>query len=104
MVWVKDELWFINICFFCFCIFGYFNSFVFRWWFFFVIGYDLIDWCYLNGFCLKNDLLKYVIVLGEIDIVVGWRKNKVNGGILIDIEINEVLIWNLFMFYFFRWY
>ncbi|MDT9341801.1 TIGR03032 family protein, partial [Trichodesmium erythraeum 21-75] len=104
MAWVKDELWFINTRFSCLCTLGHPNSFVPRWRPPFVTGYDLTDRCHLNGFCLKNDLPKYVTALGETDTAAGWRKNKANGGILIDIETNEVLIRNLSMPHSPRWY
>jgi uncharacterized protein (TIGR03032 family) len=40
---------------------------------------------------------KYVTALGETDTAGGWRANKANGGLLIDIEKNEILLRGLSM-------
>lgn len=104
MAWAKDELWFINTRFSCLCHLGHPNSFVPKWRPPFITGYDLTDRCHLNGFCLKNDLPKYATALGETDTSAGWRKNKANGGILIDIETNEILMRGLSMPHSPRWY
>ncbi|NEP79565.1 MAG: TIGR03032 family protein [Okeania sp. SIO3B3] len=104
MAWAKDELWFINTRFSCLCTLGHPNSFVPRWRPPFISGYDLTDRCHLNGLCLKNDLPKYATALGETDTAAGWRKNKANGGILMDIETNEILMRGLSMPHSPRWY
>ncbi|MGD1808517.1 TIGR03032 family protein [Dapis sp. BLCC M126] len=104
MAWAKDELWFINTRFSCLCTLGHPNSFVPRWRPPFITGYDLTDRCHLNGLCLKNDQPKYATALGETDTSAGWRKNKANGGILMDIETNEILIRGLSMPHSPRWY
>ena len=104
MAWSKDELWFINTRFSCLCTLSHPNSFLPRWRPPFITGYDLTDRCHLNGFCLKNDLPKYATALGETDTAAGWRKNKANGGILIDIETNETLMRGLSMPHSPRWY
>ncbi len=104
MAWAKDELWFINTRFSCLCTLGHPHSFVPRWRPSFISGYDLTDRCHLNGFCLKNYQPKYATALGETDTAAGWRKNKANGGILIDIETNEILMRGLSMPHSPRWY
>ena len=104
MAWAEDELWFINTRFSCLCTLGHPNSFVPRWRPPFISGYDLTDRCHLNGFCLKNNQPKYATALGETDTAAGWRKNKANGGILIDIETNEILMRGLSMPHSPRWY
>ena len=47
---------------------------------------------------------KYATALGETDRVGGWRENKANGGVLIDVEANEVLLRGLSMPHSPRWY
>ena len=47
---------------------------------------------------------KYVTALGETDTAVGWRANKAKGGILMDIESNEILLRGLSMPHSPRWY
>jgi uncharacterized protein (TIGR03032 family) len=104
MAWVQDELWFINTRFSCLCTLGHPNSFVPRWRPHFITGYDLTDRCHLNGLSLKNGQPKYVTALGETDTPAGWRQNKVNGGILIDIETNNIISRGISMPHSPRWY
>ncbi|MGB3404032.1 MAG: TIGR03032 family protein [Microcoleaceae cyanobacterium] len=104
MAWVKDELWFINTRFSCLCTLGHPNSFVPRWRPNFITGYDLTDRCHLNGLSLKNGKPKYVTALGETDTPAGWRQNKADGGILIDIETNHIISRGISMPHSPRWY
>jgi tetratricopeptide (TPR) repeat protein len=43
-------------------------------------------------------------MLGHTDEPLGWRKNKINGGLLIDIKTNEILAKGLSMPHSPRWY
>ncbi len=104
MAWVGDELWFANTRFSCLCTLDREFSFVPRWTPPFVTGYDLTDRCHLNGLGLKEGQPKYITALGETDTPGGWRKNKANGGILMDIETNDVLVRGLSMPHSPRWY
>ncbi|MGB3535931.1 MAG: TIGR03032 family protein [Microcoleaceae cyanobacterium] len=104
MAWVHDELWFINTRFSCLCTLGHPSSFVPRWRPDFITGYDLTDRCHLNGLSLRNGQPKYVTALGKTDTPGGWRQNKVNGGILIDIETNHIISHGLSMPHSPRWY
>ncbi len=104
MAWSEDELWFINTRFSCLCTLGHPNSFVPRWRPHFITGYDLTDRCHLNGLTLKNGQPKYVTALGETDTPAGWRQNKVNGGIIIDIETNHIITRGISMPHSPRWY
>jgi len=47
---------------------------------------------------------QYVTALGTTDIAGGWRANKHSGGILMDIETNEILLKGLSMPHSPRWY
>jgi uncharacterized protein (TIGR03032 family) len=47
---------------------------------------------------------KYVTALGATDTQGGWRANKANGGLLMDIETNEILLRGLSMPHSPRWY
>ncbi len=55
------------------------------------------DRCHLNGMTLKDGVPKYVTALGKADEPGGWRENKLNGGILMDVDSNEVLLDGLAM-------
>ncbi|MGL5080428.1 MAG: TIGR03032 family protein [Microcoleaceae cyanobacterium] len=104
MAWAGDELWFINTRFSCLCTLGHPNSFVPRWRPPFVTAYDLTDRCHLNGLGLRDGKPKYVTALGETDTPAGWRQNKVNGGILMEIDTNEILVRGISMPHSPRWH
>ncbi len=53
---------------------------------------------------MVDGLPKYVTALGETDEAVGWRKNKANGGVLLDVSANEIVAKKLSMPHSPRWY
>lgn len=55
------------------------------------------DRCHLNGMTLKDGVPKYVTALGKSDEPGGWRENKLKGGILMDVDTNEILLEGLAM-------
>jgi uncharacterized protein (TIGR03032 family) len=104
MAWGRDGLWFVNTRFSCLCTLDSDHSFVPRWRPAFVTALTPEDRCHLNGLGMVAGQPKYVTVLGETDSAGGWRKNKANGGVLIDVETNEVLRRGLSMPHSPRWY
>ena len=104
MAYANDELWFINTRFSCLCTLDKINSFVPRWRPNFINAYDLSDRCHLNGLSIRNNRPQYITALGETNEAAGWRKNKANGGILIDIPSNEIICRGLSMPHSPRWY
>jgi uncharacterized protein (TIGR03032 family) len=62
------------------------------------------DRCHLNGLCMVAGKPKYVTALGATDTPGGWRANKARGGILMDVETNEVVLRGLSMPHSPRWY
>ncbi|MDF0555340.1 TIGR03032 family protein [Kamptonema sp. UHCC 0994] len=104
MAYTNDELWFINTRFSCLCTLDKTHSFVPRWRPNFINAYDLSDRCHLNGLSIRNNQPQYITALGETNEAAGWRKNKTNGGILIDIPSNEIICRGLSMPHSPRWY
>lgn len=104
MVYVQDELWFINTQFSCLCTTDGIHSFVPRWRPPFITAYDRYDRCHLNGLGVRDGQPRYVTTLGETDIPLGWRANKAKGGTLIDIQTNQILCRGLSMPHSPRWY
>ncbi len=49
------------------------------------------DKCHLNGLAMDQGEPKYVTALGKSDQQQGWRPTKKNGGILMDIQRNEIV-------------
>ena len=99
-----DALWVVNTRFGCLCTLNAEHSFYPRWRPPFVSAYAPEDRCHLNGLALVEGRPKYVTALGETDTAGGWRANKRDGGILMDIETNAILLRGLSMPHSPRWY
>ncbi len=104
LAWGNDELWIVNTRFCCLCTLNPDFSFVPQWRPHFVTGLAPEDRCHLNGLALVDGQPKYVTALGETDSPGGWRENKANGGILMDVPTNDVLLRGLSMPHSPRWY
>lgn len=97
--WAGDELWVVNTRFSCLCTLDRRYSFVPRWRPRFVSALAPEDRCHLNGMCITGTppRPKYVTCLGATDTAGGWRENKKNGGMLIDVDTHEVVVRGLSM-------
>jgi uncharacterized protein (TIGR03032 family) len=104
MAWVGDELWFVNTAFSCLATRSDANSFEPRWRPRFVDKLLPGDCCHLNGLAIRDGRVRYVTALGETGDPGGWRENKRNGGVLIDVDDNEVIARGLSMPHSPRWY
>jgi uncharacterized protein (TIGR03032 family) len=90
-----DGIWAVNTSFSCLCqVTGNFN-FIPRWQPPFVTDLVSEDRCHLNGLVMVNGKPKYVTALGKTNTHQGWRENIVSGGILMDVETNEIILDNL---------
>lgn len=99
-----DQLWLVNTRFSCLCTLDKDHSFHPRWRPAFVSALSPEDRCHLNGLAMRDGKPRYVTALGETDSRGEWRSNKVNGGILIDVDSGEVLLRGLSMPHSPRWY
>jgi uncharacterized protein (TIGR03032 family) len=104
MAWSKQELWFVNTRFSCLCTFNVDYSFVPRWRPHFISTIAPEDRCHLNGLGMVNQQPKYVTALGATDTSGGWRESKANGGILMDVDNNQIIASGLSMPHSPRWY
>lgn len=62
------------------------------------------DRCHLNGLCMKAGKPKYVTACAETDIVDGWREHRKSGGVVIDVDTDEIITTGLSMPHSPRWY
>lgn len=99
-----DELWLVNTRFGCLCTLDAEHSFHPRWRPPFLSAYAPEDRCHLNGLAMVDGRPKYVTALGETDTAGGWRANKRDGGILIDVDTDAILLRGLSMPHSPRWY
>jgi len=116
MVWVPStqsgddkesklsELWFVNTRFSCLATRSGLYNFVPQWKPPFITELAPEDRCHLNGIALRGGKVRYVTALGETDTQAGWRDNKRSGGVLIDIESNEIIVRGLSMPHSPRWH
>jgi uncharacterized protein (TIGR03032 family) len=105
MAWDADgAIWFVNTAFSCLCTLDTKSSFVPRWRPKFVSHYAPEDRCHLNGLAMRNGIPRYVTALGETNTREGWRANKRDGGLIIDVTTNRVVTRGLSMPHSPRWY
>lgn len=98
------ELWFANTAFSCLAVRSDEYSFEPRWRPKFVSHLAPEDRCHLNGLAAVEGRVKYVTALGETNTPGGWRENKRDGGIVIDVDSNEIIARGLSMPHSPRWY
>lgn len=98
------ELWIINTKMSCLCTLDVNHSFVPKWRPPFISGYDSTDRCHLNGLAMRDGKPRYVTALGTSDDAAGWRGDKAQGGVLIDIDSNQIIASGLSMPHSPRWY
>jgi uncharacterized protein (TIGR03032 family) len=55
------------------------------------------DRCHLNGLAMLDGKPKYMTAVSEADAVDGWRDHRIDGGVVLDIDANEVLARGLSM-------
>ena len=105
MAWVGNELWFVNTAFSCLCTRSDGYSFRPRWRPPFVSHLVPEDRCHLNGLGLVDGQVRYVTRPGRNEHAAGgWRANKRDGGILIDVPANQIIARGLSMPHSPRWY
>ena len=97
LAWAGTELWIVNARFSCLCTLDNTYSFMPRWRPPFVSALAPEDRCHLNGLCVVNGRPKYVTAHGQSDEPGGWRDGKAQGGVLIDVESDEIVLRGLAM-------
>jgi len=67
---------------------------------------DLVpeDRCHLNGLAMRDGKARYVTALGTTDAAGAWREEKATGGVLIDIETDEIVLGGMAMPHSPRWH
>jgi len=98
------QLWLVNTRFCCLSHLSDSHSFTPLWKPPFISEIVPEDRCHLNGLAIVNGKPKYVTCLGETNSVGAWRENKASGGILIDIDKNEIILRGLSMPHSPRWH
>ena len=104
VAWAGPQLWAVNTAFSCLVTFDGDASFVPRWQPPFVTALAPGDRCHLNGLAVVDGRPKYVTMLGASDTPGGWRETKVDGGLVMDVDTNQIVARGLSMPHSPRWY
>ena len=95
---------FVNTLFGCLATVSESSSFVPLWRPPFLSKLAAEDRCHLNGLAMRNGVLAWVTAVSESDVADGWRDKRTDGGCVIDVEANEVVLRGLSMPHSPRWY
>lgn len=88
----KGGLWGVNTAFSCLVSMSDKDRFVPRWKPHFISKLTPEDRCHLNGLAMHEGEPAYVTALGQSDTQGGWRENKLDGGILMDVKKQEIIL------------
>ena len=95
MAFVEPYIIGVNTLFSCLCMVDGDYSFKPIWKPPFITELASEDRCHLNGLAVDNGAPRYVTALGTTDTPQGWRDNKLNGGMLMDVESSEAIFSDL---------
>ena len=99
-----DQPIFINTLFCCLATTSKEHSFKPLWKPSFVTQLAPEDRCHLNGLAMKDGKPAFVTAVSETNVAEGWREHRGNGGVVIDVESNEVVCRGLSMPHSPRWH
>jgi uncharacterized protein (TIGR03032 family) len=104
MAFAGDELWIVNTRFSCLSTLDADHSFVPRWRPTFITALAAEDRCHLNGLAIKEGRPAFVTAMGITDEFQGWRRDKVGGGVVIDVDSGAIVCTGLTMPHSPRWH
>lgn len=100
----KGQLIFVNTLFGCLATLSETHSFKPLWRPPFISKLAAEDRCHLNGLALKDGKAAYVTAVSRADVADGWREHRADGGIVIDVNSNEIVCAGLSMPHSPRWH
>jgi uncharacterized protein (TIGR03032 family) len=92
-----NALWAVNTSFSCLCTIDDGYSFTPKWIPPFITALASEDRCHLNGLAMEDGEPRYITALGKSNSPAGWRENITTGGVLMDVQNNEVIAHGLAM-------
>jgi uncharacterized protein (TIGR03032 family) len=90
-------LWGVNTLMSCIGVYDINYSFRPKWKPNFISKIIPEDHCHLNGMALENNVPKYATALSKTDVRQGWRKDKMNSGLLMSVPESTILLEGLSM-------
>jgi uncharacterized protein (TIGR03032 family) len=100
----REGIVFVNTDFSCLATLSPNYSFVPLWQPPFISKLAAEDRCHLNGLALVDGQPAYVTACSATDTAAGWRNERENGGVAIDIRTNDIIATGLSMPHSPRWY
>lgn len=100
----EGKLVFVNTLFGCLATLSDTHSFKPLWKPPFISKLAAEDRCHLNGLAMKEGRPAYVTAVSQSDVADGWRDHRSNGGIVIDVQNNQVISTGLSMPHSPRWH
>lgn len=97
MEWGNQGLYAVNTRFSCISLINDRFSFEPVWHPHFITDLDPVDRCHLNGMVMQEGKPKYVTALGVSNTEKGWRSGVEKGGVLMDVDSNEIIVKGLAM-------
>lgn len=93
----RAGLWIVNTKFSCLCTLDGEYSFVPRWRPGFITNLAPEDRCHLNGLAMSHGRPAFVSVMGMTDTEKGWRRDKIHGGCVLEVDSNSPVVTGLSM-------
>ena len=93
----EGKVIFVNTLFSCLATISDRHSFIPLWQPPFVSKLAAEDRCHLNGLAMSEGQPRYVTAIGQTDVADGWRDRRTDGGCIIDVKSNEVIVTGLSM-------
>ncbi|MBD2516544.1 TIGR03032 family protein, partial [Nostoc sp. FACHB-973] len=100
----SENLIFVNTLFSCLAKVSPTHSFIPLWQPPFISKLAAEDRCHFNGLAMRDGQPRYVTVVSQSDVAEGWRDRRADGGCVIDVESNEIILKGLSMPHSPRWY
>jgi len=88
---------FVNTLFSCLATVSETHSFIPLWQPPFISKLAAEDRCHLNGLAMREGEPKYVTAVSQSDVTDGWRDKRRDGGCVVDVGRNEVILTGLSM-------
>ena len=98
------KLVFVNTLFGCLATLSETHSFKPLWRPSFISKLAAEDRCHLNGLAMKDGRPAYMTAVSQSDVADGWRDRRADGGIVIDVDSNDIVADGLSMPHSPRWH
>ena len=99
-----DRPLFINTLFSCIAAPSETHSFRAVWKPPFITKLAAEDRCHLNGLAMRDGAPAYVTAVSTTDVHQGWREHRRDGGVIVDVQANEIITRGLSMPHSPRWH